>query len=188
MFQDTITIKHVPRTDSWYSTGVYASPIYSKRLELWDYLISIRNDIIDPWLMMEDFNETLLPRKQSGCKFNHNKANAFLKVVDSCNLVDVFTLGGSYTWSKKCVGQRRVTKKFDRGLIDLHWRLVIPWRICRNDLQIENHSHLLLRVLVSLKIMIIDPSNLRQLGQLIWITISLCKQLGERRVMALLLP
>lgn len=123
IFHDTITLKLTNGSDSWYFTSAYASLTYTKRLELWDYLTNNITTITEPCLLMEDFNEVLLPSEQKRGNFNRNKAYAFLKVLDSCNLLDVSTVGGMFTWSRNYNGQRRVSNNLDRGLADLPWRL-----------------------------------------------------------------
>lgn len=59
VFADTITIQLNVGEDSWLFTGVYASPIYTNRLQLWDHLISLHDHITEPWLLMGDFNKIL---------------------------------------------------------------------------------------------------------------------------------
>lgn len=98
MFQDTIIIKLTSENDSWFFTGVYVSPTYSKRLELWDYLISLRNDIIDPWLMMGDINEIIFLVNKREVILTNLQLIIFFKcwilvIWLMCPLLGEFTLG-----------------------------------------------------------------------------------------------
>lgn len=47
---------------------------------------------------MGDFNEIPLPSEQKGGIFNSRNAKAFLNMIDACNLLDVTTMCGMYTW------------------------------------------------------------------------------------------
>lgn len=123
VFHDTITIKLVVGNESWTLTGMYASPIYTKRLELWHYLSSFKETIIGPWMIIGDFNEIILSSKQKGSTFNQARVDALIRTMEDCNLIDVSMTGATFTWAKNCVGLRRVAKKLDRGVAILSWRL-----------------------------------------------------------------
>jgi hypothetical protein len=81
-YHDTITIKVAVGNDSWLLTGMYASPIYTKRIELWQHLISLNANVDGPWIIIGDFNEVILPSDQKGGNFNQNRADALLRVMD----------------------------------------------------------------------------------------------------------
>jgi hypothetical protein len=51
-------------TEKWLCSGVYASPIYTVRPLLWDYLEVLRSTVSLPWLAIGDFNDILLPSEQ----------------------------------------------------------------------------------------------------------------------------
>ncbi|MCI54980.1 RNA-directed DNA polymerase (Reverse transcriptase), partial [Trifolium medium] len=48
--------------DKWLCSGVYASPVYTARPALWEYLEDLSKDNVLPWLVIGDFNDILLPR------------------------------------------------------------------------------------------------------------------------------
>lgn len=52
VFRDTITLKLSLGSESWFLTGMYASPVYSTRLELWNYLITLKDSIVGPWFII----------------------------------------------------------------------------------------------------------------------------------------
>jgi hypothetical protein len=126
IFHDTITLKVSVGNDSWLLTGMYASPIYTKRLKLWQHLISLNASFDGPWMIIDDFNEIILPSDQRGGNFSQNKENVLLRVMDDCHFVDIATTGNKYTWARNCVGQRRIFKKLDRGIANLPWQLAFP--------------------------------------------------------------
>jgi hypothetical protein len=125
-FHDTITIKVAVGNDYWFLTGMYASPIYTKRLELWQHLTSLNANFDGPWMIIGDFNEITLPSDQKGGNFSQNRADALLRVMDECHFVDVVTTSNKFTWARNCAGQRRISKRLDRGIANLPWQLTFP--------------------------------------------------------------
>lgn len=120
----TLTISR--RNRSWACSGVYASPVYSRRCLLWNHLRGLRGTITLPWALMGDFNEILSPSEQQGGDFSSTRAVAFATAMDDCNLVDLEFFGSKFMWQKKCVGGRLISRRLDRGIGDLPWRLGFP--------------------------------------------------------------
>lgn len=69
----------------------YTSPIPSAQLAFWDYHVSLTTTFHGPWLLMGDFNEITLPREVRGGVFNQSRADALLRAMDTCNLIDLPT-------------------------------------------------------------------------------------------------
>jgi hypothetical protein len=126
VYMDTITIRLSLGTDVWFLTGIYASPTYTSRIELWNHIIELRRDIVDPWLLMGDFNDIILPSEQKGGTFSHSQAGALLNVYDKCNLMDIKTTGGIFTWNRPCPRNRMVFRKLDRAIADVPWCMAFP--------------------------------------------------------------
>lgn len=61
---DTITFKLSLETSSWYITRIYASLVYTSRLDMWLYLIDWRNIVDGPWMLIEDFNYIIRVNKK----------------------------------------------------------------------------------------------------------------------------
>jgi len=116
-----ITVKVARGNNSWFCSGIYASPIISIREGLWDYLRDLRSRVNHSWVLLGDFNEILLPSEQRGGIFSQSRANKFSQVIDDCNLLDLHSFGRKYTWQANCRGGR-----LDRGLCDMDWRLKFP--------------------------------------------------------------
>jgi hypothetical protein len=108
VYKDTITICLSLGGASWFLTGIYASPVHTSRLELWNHIADMRRDIVGPWLLIGDLNEIIHPSEQRGGVFSHARAGPLIKMMDSCNLVDVNTIGGKFTWSRPGPGNRTV--------------------------------------------------------------------------------
>ena len=127
-------------------TCVYASPNPTLRPAIWSHLMNINHTIAAPWMLIGDFNETLLPSDQRGGVFHHNRAASFSNLMTSCNLLDLTTTGGRFTWHRNNNGIRILSKKLDRGLANVDWRMCFPEAfvevLCRLH---SDHNPLLLR-------------------------------------------
>jgi len=107
-------------------TYIYASPNHTQRPNLWNYLMHISQTIHVPWLLISDFNENLLPSEQRGGIFHHNRASLFSNLMNNCNLLDLSTTGGRFTWHRNNNGIRILSKKLDRGIANIDWRVSFP--------------------------------------------------------------
>lgn len=65
-----ITFSINRRSDTWYCTFIYASPIFTNRCRFWEYLQLLRSQVHGPWLILGDFNECLFSTEVSGGRFN----------------------------------------------------------------------------------------------------------------------
>lgn len=105
---------------SSFCTCIYASPNPTQRPILWNHLINLNHSIDAPWMIIGDFNETLLPSEQRGGIFHHSRAASFSNFMNSCNLLDLTTTGGKFTWHRNSNGIRILSKKLDRGLANVN--------------------------------------------------------------------
>jgi hypothetical protein len=46
--------------------------------------------------------------------------------MDNCNLVEVTSPGGNFTWNRPCAGNHMVYHKLDKALADVPWRMAFP--------------------------------------------------------------
>lgn len=53
--QQCIRVRISLGNHSWVGTGVYATPDYSFKCQLWEYLVNLMNRILEPWALIEDF-------------------------------------------------------------------------------------------------------------------------------------
>jgi hypothetical protein len=127
-------------------TCVYASPNPTLRTQFWSYLSNLSQTIIGPWMLIGDFNETLLPSDQRGGVYNHSRTTLFSNFMSNCNLLDLTTTGGKFTWHRNHNGLRILSKKLDRAIANINWRLSFPEAfvevLCRLH---SDHNPLLLR-------------------------------------------
>jgi hypothetical protein len=120
----TFTITHGDASST--CTCVYASPNPTLHTNFWNYLIDLSLTIDGLWMLIGDFNETLIPSDQRGGIFQHARAALFANFMDQCNLLDLTTTGVFFTWHRNHNGLRILFKKLDRGLANVEWRLDFP--------------------------------------------------------------
>lgn len=101
---------------------VYASPHFSFRQQLWNYLHQLGLIINVPWVILGDFNQPISPQdKFGGSPFNWNCAQKLLDTVHDCNLIDLGFQGPQYTWTNCRHGVANIKERIDRGWCNLEW-------------------------------------------------------------------
>ncbi|KAL6567778.1 hypothetical protein OROGR_001446 [Orobanche gracilis] len=111
---------------SWVCTAVYASPNPTLRENFWDHLIALRNNIMVHWMLIGDFNEVLYPAEIRGGDFVHARADRFMRTMEDCRLMDLGLIGSNFTWFRKQNGRIILSKRLDRAMGDVDWRLAFP--------------------------------------------------------------
>jgi len=81
----------------WFCSGIYASPNPILHACFRDHLVSLRSRMNEPWLIAGDMNEILQPSEVAGGNVLLARSNIFRDVVDSCNFIDMPTVGGPLT-------------------------------------------------------------------------------------------
>lgn len=104
--------------DSFYLTGIYASPIPFVREDLWCHLENISRSMgNDKWMCMGDFNAyKSVEDKQGGVVPNGSSMAKFVNCCNSCDLMDVKFCGPRFTWHNG-----RMQERLDWALANLHW-------------------------------------------------------------------
>ena len=92
--QYSITFSISRRDATTACTSIYASPNHTMYPTLWTYLTNLSHTITGPWMLIGDFNETLLLWDQRGGIFNQNRVDLFANLVNYCNFLDLTTIGG----------------------------------------------------------------------------------------------
>jgi len=101
-------------------TCVYASPNATMRTYLWTYLSKLNRTIAGPWMLIGDFNETIIPSDQRGGIFNHTREALFSNFMAECNLIDLAIVSGRFTWHRNHNGLCIISKKLDRGIANIN--------------------------------------------------------------------
>ncbi|KAK2378521.1 hypothetical protein QL285_066416 [Trifolium repens] len=146
IYVNAITFSIAIGSNKWFCSGIYASPTPSLRNQCWDHLCDVHSRYEGPWVIIGDFNEIISPREQRGGNFYQHRADGLITMMDNCNLVDLSSVGGKFTWHRNCRGQRSISKKLDRGMANLNWRVNFPEAfietLCRNN---SDHNPIFLR-------------------------------------------
>lgn len=125
MFQ-AITFSVSKGNFSWFISAVYASPIFSVRCDLWNYLTSLRSRVNGPWVLLGDLNEVINSSEVFGGTFSPAHDVLLSNMMASCDFIDMDTIGGFYTWHKNVNNGVHIRKWFDRCMADIDWRLQFP--------------------------------------------------------------
>lgn len=102
---------------TWLITGVYVNPNYVRRAQLWDELARIAESHDEAWAVIGDFNCIMGDSERVGGSQNPGTRgrDAFQRMIQGCNLIDMGYQGSPYTWRKGSLFQR-----LDRALINLN--------------------------------------------------------------------
>lgn len=120
----TFSIKR--KDTKWHCSSIYAPPTYTKHCHLWEYLRNLRKSIGGPWILVGGFNEILLSTEVSGGNFSPSRALLFGQFLTDCNLLDLHTIGGIYTWHRNTQLGGHIRKRLDRCVVDVDWQLLFP--------------------------------------------------------------
>lgn len=126
LFHQALTFEVWRDNLSWACYVIYASLIPAQREFLWSHLTNLRSSIVSPWLLVGDFNEILHASETQGETFVHSRADRFSSMIASCKLVDLGVVGNKFTWFRKQKNRLIHSKRLDRGLGNVDWRLVFP--------------------------------------------------------------
>lgn len=104
---------------SFFATFVYGLHNRSDRKPLWDSLIRFGANLLDPWIVMGDFNAYLSSEDKMGCNpVRNHETTDFCECVYQLELVDLQSVGCYFTWLKG-----EVRSKLDRVLVNNAWLL-----------------------------------------------------------------
>ncbi|XP_057424948.1 uncharacterized protein LOC130718376 [Lotus japonicus] len=100
-FDQAVTVEVRSATLSWVGTDVYASPVPSSRELCWHYLVGLRQRISQPWMIVGDFNDSLLSSDQRGGVFSQTRANLFAGMIHDCSFIPLHTIGLRFSWVRR---------------------------------------------------------------------------------------
>lgn len=61
-----------------------------------------------------------------GLEFYGPRAARFAEMMEDCRLVDLGLVDGNYTWFRKHHNRLVLSKKLDRAIGDIEWRVAFP--------------------------------------------------------------
>lgn len=144
--RQAVTIAVSKGMAQWTCTAVYARPTPVVRESLWQHLCLMRKKVSNPWLLLGDFNEILLPSEVKGGIYSISRAGKFANVMETCGLLDLGATGSLFTWYRMVYGSHVVSKRLDRAVVDCAWRNYFL-EACVENLQClqSNHRPIFLR-------------------------------------------
>ncbi|XP_015162379.1 uncharacterized protein [Solanum tuberosum] len=106
---------------------VYAKCTQSERLQLWDSLEDLSNNIRIPWLVGGDFNVIRNEEvKLGGRPVTNGEVVDFNHCINVCNLEDQGFKGIKYTWWNRRTDEECIFKRLDRVLCNEKMQNTFP--------------------------------------------------------------
>lgn len=104
---------------AFFATFVYGLHSRTDRKPLWDSLIQLGANLMDPWIVMGDFNAYLSPDdKMGGNPVRNHEITDFYDCVSQLELMDLQSVGCYFAWLKG-----EVRSKLDRVMVNNSWLL-----------------------------------------------------------------
>lgn len=79
--------------------NVYAPNDVGSRRALWDELVGLKANFIEPWCIGGDFNEIKDVSERMGCSRVDRGMKDFLYFCNSMELIDLPMVGRNFTWT-----------------------------------------------------------------------------------------
>ncbi|KAK8643878.1 hypothetical protein V6N13_013155 [Hibiscus sabdariffa] len=105
-------VTSVDSSDSLLATFVYASPNRRLRYHLWHYIEQLAISIMDPWVVLGDFNATLTAADRRGCSSN-SPEQSFSDMAFNYDLMDLGFSGPAFTCFPNSILHHLVRMKSD---------------------------------------------------------------------------
>ncbi|XP_074288829.1 uncharacterized protein LOC141613981 [Silene latifolia] len=119
-------VSHLQSGYAWVCSMVYGCNKDSDRHDLWNSLIQMKANYLEPWIVMGDFNNVLHFDERIGSSVTAAEVRAFQDCVDVCGLYDLIVTGAYFTWNNKQEGECRVFSRIDRVMANASWILNGP--------------------------------------------------------------
>ncbi|XP_075074578.1 uncharacterized protein LOC142162156 [Nicotiana tabacum] len=124
-----ITLKVTDTDDQkeFVITMVYAKCDATERIELWDTLYNLDDDMSLPWLVGGDFNVIWdEEEKFGGLPVHINETDDFRHCINTCNLFDLGFKGSIFTWWNERAEEDCIFKRLDRCLRNMELQQFWP--------------------------------------------------------------
>ena len=131
---------------SWRLTGIYGHIEKLKRIETWNLMRLLHQQVTLPWICIGDFNEILLANeKQGGEPRSEWQMVNFREVLDNCRLRDMGFKGARFIWCNRKDEQDRVYVRLDRRVANQEWYDLFP-HFDVHHLRFSNSDHMAIGV------------------------------------------
>ncbi|XP_028127267.1 uncharacterized protein LOC114323788 [Camellia sinensis] len=134
----------------WLLSAVYASPVSSKRKELWERLESIAQSTSEPWMVAGDFNDFASQEEKRSLAGNphssqdRRRTKTFADRMNRCSIMDLGCSGPKLTWTNNRKGWTNTMVRLDRAMCNSEWQTSFPEGLVRNlPRTYSNHSPLM---------------------------------------------
>ncbi|KAL7169819.1 hypothetical protein ACSBR2_034787 [Camellia fascicularis] len=122
----------------WILSAVYASPVSSKRKELWERLESITQSTSEPWMVAGDFNDFASQEEKRSLAGNphssqdRRRTKTFADRMNRCSIMDLGCSGPKLTWTNNRKGWANTMVRLDRAMCNSEWRTSFLEGLVRN--------------------------------------------------------
>ncbi|KAH0636440.1 hypothetical protein KY289_036355 [Solanum tuberosum] len=100
-------------------TLVYAKCDANKRLELWDDIYQLTNNISCPWMVGGDFNVVMNEKEKiGGLPVQPHEVEDLAFCLNSCELEEISFKGSPFTWWNGRAGEYCIFERLDRMLVN----------------------------------------------------------------------
>lgn len=108
----------------FYITLVYAANGLQHRKLLWKDISVISGSIDKAWVVVGDFNAIRVPEERTK-PTDQKEMDDFNAFIHNCDLIEMASSGGEFTWTNKQEGGARIYSRLDRCLINNTWLMKI---------------------------------------------------------------
>uniref|UniRef100_A0A803MV36 RNase H type-1 domain-containing protein n=1 Tax=Chenopodium quinoa TaxID=63459 RepID=A0A803MV36_CHEQI len=135
----------VNNKNTFFLSAIYASTCFKSKLDMWDDLIALTQNITYPWLLCGDFNEICEAHKKWGGNPQPiAQMRAYKDTMNQCNLIDLGYTGHKFTWFNKRKAQP-IFERLDRFWASPDWIQDYPDALVQNLLRMSSdHNPILL--------------------------------------------
>ncbi|XP_062113350.1 uncharacterized protein LOC133824482 [Humulus lupulus] len=111
---------------SCFITFVYGFNDELSTEQLWKDMQELVVSIVDPWMVIGNFNEILSHHERIGKKVAAKLSSSFQDCLSFCYLEDLKFSGCFYTWNNKQKAEEKIYSKIDRALVNSQWTDYFP--------------------------------------------------------------
>ncbi|KAJ4969222.1 hypothetical protein NE237_015923 [Protea cynaroides] len=109
---------------AFWLSAIYAANDPINRGGLWNHIETLSTGVNMPWILMGDFNIVRSKDEKMGGKtINTSNTDAFNSCIVNAGLHDLRWGGCHFTWSNKQFGDKRISCKLDRVMINSFWEV-----------------------------------------------------------------
>lgn len=118
----TVFVYSVFPCQAFVLTMVYEPSRFHEKSHFWHYMSDLADSIIEPWLLVGDFNSISFQfEKHGGKPFSSSFKSSLLQFSNAAGLIDLSFNGSLFTWNNSRIGGANIKECLDRGLANNAW-------------------------------------------------------------------